>query len=122
MESKEELYKFNHFCFLWKKNKLISIGKNDPISTDRMVLYFGERYNVEKFRNYPFAHAEIDCLSKCWGKHFLDNSCSMVVIRINKDGFFKNSKPCIYCSPIIQAIGIEKIFWSTENNTIESEK
>lgn len=120
LESAESLHKFNHFCFIWRKNKLVAIGKNKPIATDRMALYFGERYNVEKFKNYPFLHAEIDAISKCWGKNHLDNSYSMIVIRMNKDGSFKNSKPCIHCQPIINAIGIEKIYWSTENNTIET--
>lgn len=121
LESAEKLHKFNHFCFIWKKNKLIAIGKNKPISTDRMALYFGERYNVQKFKNYPFLHAEIDAISKCWGKHHLDESYSMVVIRMNKDGSFKNSKPCIHCQPIINAIGINKIYWSTESNEILSD-
>lgn len=120
LESTEQIHKFNHFCFIWKKNKLIAIGRNKPIATDRMALYFGKRYNVEKFKQYPFLHAEIDAISKCWGKYHLDSSYSMVVIRINRDGSFKNSKPCVHCQPIIKAIGLDDVYWSTEEGTIES--
>lgn len=119
-ESAPQIFKFNHFAFIWHKNKLVSIGKNDPVSTHRKALYFGERYNIEKFKRWPFIHAEISAVSKCWGRCVLDKSYSLVVIRIDKNGKLNNSQPCKNCSQILEAIGITKIYWSEDNGEFKS--
>lgn len=112
-DSLEERHKFNHFAFIWDKNKLLAIGKNNPAKTNRKVLYFGERFNVDKFKKYPFIHAEIDALAKCWGRYEIGKSHTMVVIRIDRNGRLNNSKPCPNCSQVLQGIGLENIIWSS---------
>lgn len=103
-----------HFAFIFKRNKLISVGVNRPYSPDGKALRFGNQFNITKLKKHSFVHAEVDAFSKCWGKVYLDGSYSLVVIRLNKNGELGESKPCSNCQQIIDAIGIKKLWWSTK--------
>jgi hypothetical protein len=107
----------HHLAFLFNENTLISIGTNSYKSSPR-IHYFGRKFNVEKYKLYSFPHAEVDAVSKAWSKFYIDSSFSMVVIRMNHLHQLRKSKPCCDCQSIMNAIGIEKIWWSEENQTI----
>lgn len=107
-------YRCYHFAFIFKRNKLISIGVNRPRKPDAKALYFGSKFNVQKFKKFNFLHAELDAIQRCWGKVYLDRSYSIVVIRLNKYGQLRNSKPCKNCQTILNAIDIQDIWWSIE--------
>ena len=107
-------YRCYHFAFIFKRNKLISIGVNRPRKPDAKALYFGSKFNVHKFKKFNFLHAELDAIQRCWGKVHLNRSYCMVVIRLNKYGQLRNSKPCKNCQTILDAIGIHNVWWSTE--------
>jgi deoxycytidylate deaminase len=104
--------KFFHFAFGYKKNKLIAIGQNNPEKTHTQALLLAKRFNINS--EYPYLHAETDLISKLWGKYYIDDSLRMVIIRLNKRGRLRNSKPCERCDAIIGALGINKIWWSTD--------
>jgi len=87
---------------------------NRPRKPDAKALYFGSKFNVHKFKKFNFLHAELDAIQRCWGKVYLDRSHSMVVIRLNKYGQLRNSKPCKNCQTILDAIDIQDVWWSTE--------
>lgn len=98
----------DHFAFIWKRNRLISIGRNDPINQNKKALDFGVRFKVQHFVNFPFLHAEIDAIRKVWGRHKLDSSYTLVSIRLNNG--IKNAKPCINCNTVLQALGLKVIY------------
>jgi deoxycytidylate deaminase len=104
--------KFFHFAFGYKKNKLIAIGQNNPEKTHTQALLLAKRFNINS--EYPYLHAETDLISKLWGKYYIDDSLRMVIIRLNKRGRLRNSKPCERCDAIIRALGINKVCWSTD--------
>ena len=112
MDGREGKNKFFHFCFGFHKNKLIAIGQNDPEKTHTRAYKLRRRFNQNA--DYPFIHAEIDMLSKLWGKVYIDSRLKVVVIRLNKQGELRNSKPCKRCASIINALGINKVWWSTD--------
>lgn len=114
----ENGYRCYHFAFIFKRNKLISQGVNRPRKPDAKVLYFGSKFNIQKYKKWHFFHAELDAIQKCWGKIHLNRSYSMVVIRINKDGELKNSKPCENCQNILNQIGLQNIWWSTNKGIV----
>lgn len=105
--------KFFHFAFGFKKNKLLAIGQNNPEKTHTQALILAKRFNIDI--KYPYLHAETDLISRLWGKHYIDANIKMVIVRLNKNGELRNSKPCSRCSKIIKALGIKDIYWSTEN-------
>jgi hypothetical protein len=105
--------KFFHFAFGYKKNKLLAIGQNNPEKTHPQALMLAKRFNTDL--TYPYFHAETDLISRMWGKHYIDNSLRMVIIRLNKHGKLRCSKPCARCEQIINSLGIDKIWWSIDD-------
>ena len=72
-----------------------------------------QRFNLDL--EHPYLHAETDLISKLWGKYYIDSGMKMVVVRLNKRGQLRCSKPCDRCSQIIEALGITKIWWSIDD-------
>jgi hypothetical protein len=105
--------KFFHFAFGYNKNKLLAIGQNNPEKTHTQALLLAQRFNIQN--EYPYLHAETDLISRLWGKHYVDNNLKMVIVRLNKRGQLRCSKPCERCDQIIRSLGLNKVWWSTEN-------
>lgn len=105
--------KFFHFAFGYKKNKLLAIGQNSPEKTHPQALNLAKRFNVNLA--HPYFHAETDLISRLWGKYYIDSSFKMIIIRLNKRGQLRCSKPCHRCEQIIKSLGINKVWWSIDN-------
>jgi hypothetical protein len=105
--------KFFHFAFGFKKSKLLAIGQNNPEKTHPQALMLARRFNTDI--EHPYLHAETDLISRLWGKHYIDGSLKIVVLRLNKRGELRCSKPCEKCSQILNSLGIYKIWWSEDN-------
>jgi len=105
--------KFFHFAFGYKKNKLLAIGQNNPEKTHTQAFILAKRFNNDT--NHPYLHAETDLISRLWGRYYIDSSLKVVVIRLNKRGELRFSKPCDQCNNILSALEINKIWWSTDN-------
>lgn len=104
--------KFFHFAFGYKRNKLLAIGQNNPEKTHTKALILAKRFNIDL--KYPHFHAETDLISRLWGKYYIDNSLKMVIVRLNKRGELRCSRPCNKCNSIIQSLGITKVWWSID--------
>ena len=107
-----------HFAFIFKRKKIISIGMNNPYDFNSRTKYFGYKYNIPKYKVHSHAHAELDALSKCWGKINIDSSYTMVVIRLNSKGEFCDSKPCKNCENILNKIMLKEVWWSNSSGEI----
>ena len=76
-----------------------------------------------KFRNHPTIiepdkikvhcsrHAEQVAIKQA-GKHA--RGAILYVARVNKQGFDRNSQPCIFCTSIIEKSGIKKVIYTVE--------
>lgn len=117
MDSLESKNTF-HFAFLWKKNMLISSGQNNPNKPSAKAAYFANRFNLEKQKKYPYLHAELDAISKVWGKIYIDGKFSLVSLRLSGKGILRNAKPCKNCQHTINSIGINDVYWSSDNGLI----
>lgn len=103
-----------HFSFLFLRNKVISIGLND-YEISAKSLYFAERFNVPQKKKWPSLHSEIDAISKLWGKYPVGPRLKLVNIRFLKSGLPGMAKPCSDCSEVLKALGINEIYWSTND-------
>ena len=112
-EVRQTKNKFFHFAFGYKKNRLLAIGQNNPEKTHTQALLLAKRFNTDT--DHPYLHAETDLISRLWGKYYVDESLKMVIIRLNKRGELRCSKPCDQCSHILNALGVKKIWWSIDN-------
>lgn len=104
----------HHFTFLFRKNKLISIGSND-YNLNAKALYFAERFNVEQKKQFPSLHSEISSISRIWGKVYIDRKIRLVNVKFTKAGQIGIAKPCKDCQEVLSALGIEDISWTKIN-------
>lgn len=112
------------YAFIYDGNTLLSIGQNDMKNENAKALYFGKRYKLPHLTKYPYVHAELDAISKLWGKRKIDGSERVVVVRFKSskiEKFNKNfvlpalAKPCDNCYTVLCALGINRIYWTTED-------
>lgn len=104
---------FNVYAFIYEKKRLLSVGHNDMVKPDNKTLYLGKKFNVEQFKNYPYRHAELDAISKLWGKKIITGRETLIVVRLLKNYSIACGKPCDDCMKIINALGIERLEWTT---------
>ena len=112
-QSRNTKNKFFHFAFGFRKNKLLAIGQNNPEKTHTQALLLSKRFNL--YTEYPYFHAETDLISRLWGKYYIDCNMKMVIVRLNKKGQLRCSKPCEQCDQIIRSLGINKVWWSVDD-------
>ena len=111
--SQRKKNKVFHFAFGYRRSKLLAMGQNNPEKTNAKALRLSQRFNTNI--KYPYLHAETDLISRLWGKYYIDKNLSLVVIRLNKNGELRNSKPCKRCNKILKALDITKVWWSIED-------
>lgn len=90
-----------HFSFLIKKNKIISIGYNQPFKTHPLAKELGYRFSC--------IHSELHCLVSAKRIEGM-----MINIRLDKFGNIRGAKPCPKCEKLLSRHGIPCIY-STDN-------
>jgi deoxycytidylate deaminase len=100
-----------HYAFAIKNNKIIAWGKNNETSGSKFALKIGHMWNIEKWKNYPYLHAECDVLSKL-NLSKIDDSISVLSLRINRHGKFRIAKPCPNCEKALKMANVKTILWS----------
>ena len=101
-----------HYSFIFNRNRLLAIGQNSPHKMNNKVMKFANRWGIDHWREFPFKHAELDAIAKLWGKYHVDGSLKLVVLRLNKYGELRNSRPCRHCQTVLTALAIDKVWYS----------
>lgn len=109
--------KFFHFAFGYHNKKLLGIGQNNPEKTHTQALLIHSKFGIKT--EYPYFHAETDLISKLWNKYYIDDRLRIVIIRLNKNGKLRMSKPCKRCQKILSSLGIKTIVWSINDGFSE---
>jgi hypothetical protein len=109
--------KFVHFSYIFRRNKLLAMGVNQPRNFSPKVLRLAQKYDVDGFKKWPAIHSEIDALHKLIGKVHIGPELDMVNVRLSSSGLLI-SKPCERCRPILDAFGI-RVSWSTNGGFYE---
>lgn len=81
--SKKINMRYTHVCYIYHKGKLISKGHNQFKKVGKNSI-----------------HAEIMAMRKI--PPWIDpQNCTMIVVRVNRNGEFRQSKPCMACERAI---------------------
>jgi deoxycytidylate deaminase len=103
--SKESPHASRHGAVcLNKRGQVVSIGYNNKRTSWLQRLY-------AKKVGKPLSdmeHAEVDAIRKA------KSPVTLVVVRTNKKGDLRNSKPCSICWELIHDSGIKEVFYSDE--------
>jgi len=117
-----------HYCGAFDGTKVICFTQNNPIKTHAGAYRIGENFNLPKYKEHPFYHAESHLISKLLDKYnTIDPGWDIVVMRINRKGLILGSKPCENCNKLLSAVGLTNIYYSNDdgnftdsfNNTIQ---
>jgi hypothetical protein len=105
-----------HFAGAFSGNKLIGFTQNNPIKTHTGAYRIGEDFNLPKYKEFAFYHAESHLISKLLDRYnTIDPNWKIVVLRINRKGLILGSKPCENCDKLLRAVGLNNIYHSTDN-------
>lgn len=111
----EEAKKSNHThkigACIFHKKAIISLGRNHPFQSVKHL--------HPRFTKWPTSiHAEIDSILKARRPV---QGCSMLIIRINKQGRLMLAKPCKHCLSYIvyTGIGFKNIYYTNNSGEIE---
>ncbi len=124
------VYSYDIFLIEMKK-KYISIAiqeaEKSPMEHKHGAVVVKNRAIIGKGHNtnYPDVkcgmyslHAEISAILNCGiHKHILKNSI-VCVVRINKQGDLKYSKPCENCTKFIEKYKVRRVYYSVDKNDI----
>jgi tRNA(Arg) A34 adenosine deaminase TadA len=104
----------NHGAVLVKGGNIISTAHNKWSYSS-----FGKRFR-ERDKGISTLHAELAVVLN------LDRAATqgtdIYVVRVGKTGEFKMSKPCTMCETALKHVGIKRIYYTTNNGTIECYK
>jgi len=107
-------YRCKHFSFIFQRNRLISIGINNPNKTHPKNLKIGFfNRKGEDISHTIGVHSELSAILKLG-----EEDCSKYTIvntRINRNNQLDFSKPCTGCSSLLDQLNFKKIYYSTSN-------
>ncbi len=106
--------KIRHGAVLVKGGSVINAAFNKDNYTS-----FGTRFR-EKHRGPATVHAEIGCVLGL--ARTVTTGSDLYVCRINRNGEFRNSKPCTMCHEALRHVGVKRVFYTTNDDTIEMYK
>lgn len=105
-----------HYAAAFDGNKLICFTKNNPIKTHARAYRIGEQFNLPKYIEFPYVHAESHLISKLLDTYnYIDTNWTICVMRINRKGLILGSKPCSNCDKLLKAVGLNNVFYSIDN-------
>ena len=108
-------------CFALAKN----IASNSPYGKIRhgalLVNYssFGKRFRSPS-RGHATVHAELGCILGL--PRDVTSGADLYVCRINRNGEFRFSKPCSMCHAALKHVGVKRVYYTTNDNTVEMYK
>lgn len=105
-----------HYAACFDGTKMICFTQNNPIKTHAGAYRIGENFNLPKYKEFPFYHAESHLISKLLDKYnTIDPNWSVVVMRINRKGLVLGSKPCENCDKLLNSVGLTDVYYSTDS-------
>lgn len=117
-----------HYSAAFDGNKMIGFAQNNTLKTHTGAYRIGENFNLPKYKEHPFFHAESHLISQLLDRYnTIDPNWTICVLRINRKGLILGSKPCENCSKLLSAVGLNDVYYSMDdgnfsdsfNNTIQ---
>lgn len=111
MASKSLYERFRHGAVLVKGGSVINVASNSKNFSS-----FGNRFREEC--GHATHHAELGAILGVDSS--TTNGSVIYVVRINKKGELRMSKPCKMCHQVLKFVGVKKVIYSLDNKCFES--
>ena len=109
-----EYGKIRHGALLIKGGSVI----NTCCNKDKFCS-FGTRFRSPD-RGHATIHAELGCILGM--PRSVTAGSDIYVCRVNKQGQFRNSKPCAMCHEVLKHVGVKRVYYTTGDNSVEMYK
>jgi tRNA(Arg) A34 adenosine deaminase TadA len=106
--------KIRHGALLLKGGSVINASYNKENYSS-----FGKRFR-SPLRGHTTVHAELGCILGL--SRDVTSGADLYVCRINRSGEFRFSKPCSMCHEALKHVGVKRVYYTTNDNTIEMYK
>ena len=106
--------KTSHGAVLVKGGNIINAARNKWSYSS-----FGKRFR-ERDKGISTLHAELAAVLNL--DRSITQGTDIYVVRVNKAGEYKMSKPCSMCEAALKHVGIKRIYYTTDNDTLECYK
>ena len=81
---------------------------------------FGNRFRDTRSCGHATHHAELGCVLGL--DRSITNGATLYVVRTNRQGKFRMSKPCIMCEEVMKFCGVKKVIYTTGEDSIEKRR
>uniref|UniRef100_A0A6M3LX63 Putative CMP/dCMP deaminase zinc-binding n=1 Tax=viral metagenome TaxID=1070528 RepID=A0A6M3LX63_9ZZZZ len=103
--------KYKHFSFILSKNKILSVGYNLGFKSHPLAKQYGYRFNaihseLKAIQNFPYPPANL-------------SKCKIVNIRIMANNNLGMSRPCFYCSKLLNDFNLTEIWYTNRQGKFE---
>lgn len=109
-----------HLSFIWYKNRLVSVGQN-TIKTHTHHKFNPkintEGENVSEFKKTCSEFNSLNKIRRLTNIPF--SKCTLINIRINRNGQLSNSRPCVSCDSLLNYLNIKEIFFTNNEGLFE---
>jgi hypothetical protein len=78
-------------------------------------LRIGRSLNIDKWKEYPYIHAECDVISQL-DQRYDKRDLIILSLRINRTGQFRLAKPCVNCQKTLDILGYNNVWWSLSSD------
>lgn len=106
-----------HFSFIYEKNKLLSIGLNNPKTHPLNLKFNYINKQKHKISHMVGTHSEMNAIIKLGQKNYED--LVLINTRINRKNEIDYSCPCNGCMEMLFSLGFKKVYFTTKNKNFE---
>jgi tRNA(Arg) A34 adenosine deaminase TadA len=106
--------KIRHGAILVKGGSILNAACNKENYSS-----FGTRFRNPR-RGHATMHAELGSILGM--ARNTTSGSDVYVCRINREGDFRNSKPCAMCHEALKYVGVKRVYYTTNDNTVEMYK
>ena len=104
--------RYNHFAFVVKRNRIVSVGRNRPFKTHPLC----RAYRFESI------HAEVDAVlrARCGDFKFIPvfRGFKLICVRIRRGGGLGLARPCSLCWDFVCSVGFDDVIFSSEDGWV----
>jgi len=105
-------FEHKHGAILVRGGQVLNAAHNNVLYNSLAHRFKKKRQVTDRGSN----HAEIKCILGI----NRETTCGsdIIVVRINNQGDFRLSKPCLMCVDVLRFVGIKRVFYSVNNKEI----
>jgi len=106
-----------HFSFIFERNRLISIGVNNPKTHPLNLKYNYVGKKQGKINDVVGTHSEMSAVIKTGQENC--KGLTIVNTRVNRNNQLDYSYPCNGCWDMIKTLGFKKLLYTTKEQKFE---